>query len=1069
MSRNRLPVQDQRSRTPRRRSTSRPHYPYTSNCSRRRWPPSPKVEEVKYEEEIPMRGKIGQNPMIIDVPSSTGSDSGSTFSKDSDESTAPETPPTDSDNRNRRYVWKPESDGPIPQAYGKVRGPIPPTQKNTNLIEARERGRKPAPKLDTDLARSKSTGGPPPNLERARSPYASGPQDRKPKPDRFSGEYLLSPDVMSPRKPFAESPRSHSQHYPRQGEARLTGRPGQGREVPTKPVRPSMESHRTHSQYIAHPVEFYNTMRDARSTVNHGANGRPSPMRRASELPYPDDSRVPDARPALSSTNSRHLARPTVDKRDSELPYPTTPPSANTNRPHSRRPPDPVDDPDGDHARFRHASGQLSPQYPSRHSPMSSNGGRHHERKFSSELSTSLLKRSLPSSDGAAPPVNLSSLVSGTAITQTLNSVLDGDHAAARRASPRSSPRPSPGTSPVASPHGSPKTSPYSSPPRTPPSGSFQYRPNPIAGLKKDSPSSRPSSPLSSRSSTWTADPEPSPLKGEHCERSRPGPLTSRKTAPLPSSHLEKSKEAELLDAPGIVVRSPSPANHKKSFLGEMGETQHCKANYSDEMPDHRSRSSNLRPTVLSGRTRSASSSDVRPQLTVTPPFLQSSDSSLSPHSRPGPSSPSLPSPSERYKPSNLDPENAGTRSRSLRHEGISSSNRARSRSRSYVPEPVATGPTTKSSSLESRAPLPRSRSTMPTPAHVSAQSPAPKTTSLALSPIAPADLPKCPRPQAVTGYDDWSTLQGNTAFAICPTCRDGIFGSNYRNYLQPRPETSRKTLCDLNNPWVRLALSLRGPDVKLLSALSDVTYNERSCPGDELARRDWYRLEDSESGKHISGVNVCPHCVRSLEALLPAWRNVFYRSHSSHSHEHKDRFCALRSSPMRFGDYLNMMVDLAQEADNKRKALNTTPVCDLAKQLAAIDECPKDKMFPRKAWHIHPHLPEFTICQECYENVVYPLTKDGWSLASKIDTKPHQLPNPEIEVCCHLYSPRMRKVFKEACEDDDYEHLRHTVLKRHMLQQDILGTFRELRDHPGDSEVTDRLGELLDKWKGKE
>lgn len=281
---------------------------------------------------------------------------------------------------------------------------------------------------------------------------------------------------------------------------------------------------------------------------------------------------------------------------------------------------------------------------------------------------------------------------------------------------------------------------------------------------------------------------------------------------------------------------------------------------------------------------------------------------------------------------------------------------------------------------------------------------------------------------------------------------------------------SSHKTQCDLNNPWVRLLCLLRGPDPNVLGALSEITSKEKECPEDDDNPRDWYRLEDPESNKHISNFNACPQCVHSLEVLFPSWRGVFYRSHSSHTHSHefKERQCSLRVSRLRFGDYLDMIVESAREAERGRRKPKTEPVAKLAKQLAAISDCPYDKMLPQQYWHVHSHMPEFTICQACYEEVIYPLVKQGWPIAAKFDKQPHKSPNPEVEACCQLYSPHMRKVFTEACEDDDWEHLRHTVMKRHMLQQDILGTLVESSQYPEDDEIKERLGKLLKEWEKK-
>ena len=89
--------------------------------------------------------------------------------------------------------------------------------------------------------------------------------------------------------------------------------------------------------------------------------------------------------------------------------------------------------------------------------------------------------------------------------------------------------------------------------------------------------------------------------------------------------------------------------------------------------------------------------------------------------------------------------------------------------------------------------------------------------------------------------------------------------------------------------------------------------------------------------------------------------------------------------------------------------------------------------------------------------------------IARQIDREPQVIPNPEVEVCCHLYSPRMRRIFKEACDDEDLDHLRHNAHKRHMLQQDLFAVLAEQRKNPDDEEVTARGQELLEQWRKKE
>ncbi len=1003
------------------------------------------------EDEIPMRGKIGQDPMIIDVP--YGSDTRS-MSSSGDESSGPETPPSSSnEHRGSQYSWKPGRRTDVP-VDGKLNASRPSQQPSrADLNEFDNRGRKAMPKLDTDLAQSNPNAERPPQLERERSPYVSGPQDRKLKGDRFSGEHLLSPDIRSLRTVLSQSGRSHSHYDHRAAEPQ----PKHTRDSPMRPTPPPLGRHASandpRTTKAANNQELVSSPDDPRRSQRPTMGSQRTQSHQTPQIVEVHDS----GRPSHVHDNPRQSVRPSLEGRRSTIECPEKLPHTGRVRSKSKSHHGHSSEPDSEAARINGTPSQLSPQTPSKHPNGYFSEAKQDPRRPSSRRPDP--RRSLTTADPDAPAVNLRSLVSGEGIHQilnatALNAALNKDPALARRASPRPSPRPSPGVSPLASPDASPTGSPYASPPRTPPNG---HRANPVISLKRNSPASRPSSPLSSHSSTLGADPGTGPHSIDPSDRHRLPPLKSRHTTPLVSPPVDQPKENL---APGIVVRSPSPlpAKHGKSFSPESGELHNTHSKAGSIAPRDSPSPSTLRPAGVSERRRSASSADVRPQLTVNPaPFLQPSELPSSPGSRSRGTSPGLMSRSDRYKPAYLDTSSPTVGSSSSRPEP----NPPAQRSRSYAFSPISPGL--------------RSHSALPAPLvssrpRATSSAPAPVVIAQPLKPL--PSLPICPRPKRVAGYNDWYTLQHNTAFAICPDCRENVFGANSERYLMPKSmSSSRKTQCDLNNPWIRLSCLLRGPDLNILGALSEVTSKEKECPEDYDEPRDWYRLEDPENNKHISNFNACPQCVHSLEVLFPSWRDVFYRSHSSHTHNHelKERQCSLRVSRLRLGDYLDMIVASAQEAEKSRRKPNTEPVAKLAKQLAAITECPKDRMLPQKSWHVHAHMPEFTICQECYEEVIYPLAKGGSTIAANFDKQPQKFPNPTVEACCQLYSQRMRKVFEEACDDDDWEHLRHTAMKRHMLQQDILGTLVESSQYPVDDEIKERLGKLLEEWKKKE
>ena len=1075
-----------RVRPPRPRSPSRVRKPYTSNCARQRWPPSPRVEDetaslkkelskegkpiplVVEDDGVQMRGTPDQNPIVKDADDDTESLGSTTSSEDS----APATPPsTANDNQNRRYVWKPDDDDDnIPLRSGGLKASSTTGQRYAPIGQEKQRGRRDVPRLDTDLTRENSRVDAPPPLERARSPYASGPKPSRPKENRFSGEHMLSPDVMTPRTRYAENERSHSYYDPSIAKDDSSRNLDQIRNDPKRSGRPALASSGRHAAAY-----------DTGNATNESTRER----QKDREWDQRKDTYSHPRRPPLAPLG-RHASTAAVY---SGAPFPP-----------STAPPQPVyhhgssDESDNSRGSGRHhkdpnlLSAQDSPKFSAPHFD-----DRHQQRHSSRQPTPTPPESAIEQRE---PATNRASLLSGDFLLG-INARLEHDLAGARRASPRPSPQPSP----MVSPRGSPTASPFSSPPRTPPNEVHHRRTHTITGLKNEVQRSRPPSPLSNNSTP--GNPRASgtgahPVEADVMGRSRYTAPRSRMTTPLPSP--TSMVEPEPILGSGIGIRSPSPAvyanpHSEKTTQPRYAESRHASIASTAPAPTSgpapvpaqaraQAPSLTLRPEV-SGRQRSASYTDVRPQLTIsTPTHLQPADSPCSPGARSRPSSPSVPS--ERYKPSNLEHQSIGARSsthvpNSLPEQPLQRPQRARSRASSYVPEAYATVSSLRSSipGLASGPSDSRSRPSAPVP-----------TSTVVAQPNQPVILPLCPRPQPVAGYKDWYTLYGCTRFAICPDCRHNIFGARYGHHLIPRASESHneKTICDLNDPWIRLAthitMSQNRPDLELLTALAKTTAKQRPCmEGKPIARHHWYRLEDDETGKHIPDFNVCRHCVYSLQDIFPVLEDVFYLSKGHHS-EAKERVCSLRCDGQNFVQYIDTLEAVATEALKSHKEPNTAPLARLAKKYTqepetprmraapqlsgnqVLAKCPRDEMLRNLPWHIHPHIPEFTICPSCYTDVVQPAVTAGHSIARAIDHSPHKV---EQKASCHLYSNRMRTVFKEACEDDDFEHLRHTAHKRHLLQMDLWDVLKEREMHPDDEEVKERGLGLFEEWKRKE
>ncbi len=1068
-----------RVRPPRPKSPSRVRKPYTSNCARQRWPPSPRVEDetaslkkelskegkpipVGVEDDgVQMRGTPDQNPIVKDVDDDTESLASTTSSENSDSATPPSTV---NDNQDRRYIWKPEDDDHIPPSYSGPKNPLTTAQRHAPVSREKERGRRDVPRLDTDFARDKSRGDAPPPLERARSPYASGPRPSRPKEDRFSGEHMLSPQVMSPRVQYTENQRSHSYYDPRIAKDDSSRDLDQIKHDPKGSGRPALASSDRHASAY-----------DTGSATYEGTRERNRNREKDQRL----NSYNHPTRPPLAPLGRHASAAPA---------YPRAPFSPSTGPPQPGYHHGSSDESDASRGSGRHRKGpnMLSVQ----DSPNFSNP--HYNDRPQQRHSSRQPTPTPPESavEYREPATNRASLLSGDFLLG-INARLEHDIAGARRASPRPSPQPSP----MASPRGSPTASPYSSPPRTPPNEVHHRRTHTVTGLKNEVQRSRPPSPLSNNSTPRTPR---TPGTGVHAVevdmtgRPRQAAPRSRMTTPLPSP--PSMVEPEPILGHGKSIRSPSTAVHASNRSDGIHEPRYASSRHTSIAPTAPAPapplaiapSSTLRPG-FSGRQRSASYTDVRPQLTVnTPSYLQPADSPRSPGTRSRPSSPSISSPSDRYKPANLERPSLGARSNthvpnSQPEPTSQRPQRSRSRANSHVPEAYAAASS--------------SRSSIPAPASSVSDSRSRPSVPLRASTVVaqaqqPVILPLCPRPQPLAGLKDWYTLHGCSRFAICPDCRHDIFGARYGHHLLPRaPEPhGEKTICGLNDPWIRLATQMtmneNRPDLELLTALAKTTAKQRPCMEDKpIARHHWFWLEDDETGKHIPDFNVCRHCVYSLESIFPVLEEVFYESSGHHS-EAKERVCSLRSHGHNFVQYIDVLDQIATEARKSHKEPNTAPLARLAKKftrepefpksrtppqipgMQVVAKCPRDQMLPNLYWHIHPHIPEFTICPSCYSDVVRPAVIAGHPIARAIDHAPHKV---DQSASCHLYSSRMRTVFNEACEDDDFEHLRHTAHKRHLLQQDLWDVLKEGERHPSDEEVKERGWGLLEEWKRKE
>jgi hypothetical protein len=315
--------------------------------------------------------------------------------------------------------------------------------------------------------------------------------------------------------------------------------------------------------------------------------------------------------------------------------------------------------------------------------------------------------------------------------------------------------------------------------------------------------------------------------------------------------------------------------------------------------------------------------------------------------------------------------------------------------------------------------------------------------------------LPACPRPDPTSKYDDWYNLKGMKRFNICPYCYEDIVVAGGFKHLfdrgSPKP-SGVKTWCSFNSPWVRLAWLLndqRGrQDLDILYTLAAIMAAEPECPGDEEASREWYGIRD-EYGELVSGFHVCQCDRRNIESLLPTLQGTLVRIPSSR----QKRLCSVRKQSRRFSKYLDMLIEIDAEAKRTQRQVDLRGFVDLVRQLSYRMECPRNNLILERAWHFIPALPEFTVCEECYEDIVYPWILEGAPIAKSFHRNARLMPGEE-EVyrsgrvggnSCQLYSPRMHRIFRTAMEENDFRYLERKAKDRKHEEMHLQNEMKKL------------------------
>jgi len=262
------------------------------------------------------------------------------------------------------------------------------------------------------------------------------------------------------------------------------------------------------------------------------------------------------------------------------------------------------------------------------------------------------------------------------------------------------------------------------------------------------------------------------------------------------------------------------------------------------------------------------------------------------------------------------------------------------------------------------------------------------------------------------------------------------------------------------------LTLKEKRRDLKLFYGLADIATRVQPCLGKHEAVRQWHSIIDPKTRAPIHGFDVCYSCVKSVETLLPPLRGIFIRV-DSHGSSAAPRICDLRFDSKRFIQYFDALETTADRADyDDVDDPDLRELASLARRLASVPECQHDRELVDRRWHIITQLPEFTVCEECFDEIVWPELEERKAIPLMFNKTLQRIP----KASCQLYSTKMRGIFRLAVDSDDYKLLASKARERKTIETAYKANLAELRKNakgiPAVEKEIHRIGEEWRKWE---
>jgi len=235
-----------------------------------------------------------------------------------------------------------------------------------------------------------------------------------------------------------------------------------------------------------------------------------------------------------------------------------------------------------------------------------------------------------------------------------------------------------------------------------------------------------------------------------------------------------------------------------------------------------------------------------------------------------------------------------------------------------------------------------------------------------------------------------------------------------------------------MSKPWARIALlqSLKQnkPDLKFVEQIENVPDSVWKCKGDRPDIRRWYKLWNPLRNQQLSDFYVCTACVRAVHTIFPELPDQFDQAELS-----QEKACGMYIGGKHFKKLIDLLDEAAEKCRDRHEcsASYMQPFVQHAFRINRFPDCARDVFLANRVWHYMEDLPEFTICQWCYDEVLMPVDKRPVARDVNKGMKPvphsalrsvgvpvSQSTDPREDthpVSCQLYSDRMRQLFLDA------------------------------------------------------